>query len=131
MKNSKNRYIAIKANNTAPIRVLYKKVGLPKIMVLDNVFKLKRFIIKRNLDIIPYQTAYIICNKKELMKNMTPNIVFSFNSIKGDFILVNIDEDKREFESLSAEDITWYASDLINKSFKKKNIAELKKKSLN
>ena len=61
MKNSKNRYIAIKANNTAPIRVLYKKVGqLPKIMVLDNVFKLKRFIIKRNLDIIPYQTAYII-----------------------------------------------------------------------
>lgn len=119
MKNSKNRYITIKANNTAPIRVLYKKVGqLPKIMVLDNVFKLKRFIIKRNLDIIPYQTVYIICNKKELMKNMTPNIVFSFNSIKGDFILVNIDEDKREFESLSAEDITWYASDLINKSFK-------------
>ena len=119
MKNSKNRYIAIKANNTTPIRVLYKKVGqLPKIMVLDNVFKLKRFIIKRNLDIIPYQTTYIICNKKELMKNMTPNIVFSFNSIKGDFILVNIDEDKREFESLSAEDITWYASDLINKSFK-------------
>ena len=119
MKNSKNRYIAIKANNTAPIRVLYKKVGqLPKIMVLDNVFKLKRFIIKRNLDIIPYQTAYIICNKKELMKNMTPNIVFSFNSIKVDFILVNIDENKREFESLSAEDITWYASDLINKSFK-------------
>lgn len=119
MKNNKNRYIAIKANNTTPIRVLYKKVGqLPKIMVLDNVFKLKRFIIKRNLDIIPYQTAYIICNKKELMKNMTPNIVFSFNSIKGDFILVNIDEDKREFESLSAEDITWYASDLINKSFK-------------
>lgn len=119
MKNSKNRYITIKANNTAPIRVLYKKVGqLPKIMVLDNVFKLKRFIVKRNLDIMPYQTAYIICNKKELMKNMTPNIVFSFNSIKGDFILVNIDEDKREFESLSAEDITWYASDLINKSFK-------------
>ncbi len=119
MKNSKNRYIAIKANNTTPIRVLYKKVGqLPKIMVLDNVFKLKRFIIKRNLDIIPYQTTYIICNKKELMKNMTPNIIFSFNSIKGDFILVNIDEDKREFESLSAEDITWYASDLINKSFK-------------
>lgn len=119
MKNSKNRYIAIKANNTTPIRVLYKKVGqLPKIMVLDNVFKLKKFIVKRNLDIIPYQTAYIICNKKELMKNMTPNIVFSFNSIKGDFILVNIDEDKREFESLSTEDITWYASDLINKSFK-------------
>lgn len=119
MKNSKNRYIAIKANNTAPIRVLYKKVGqLPKIKVLDNVFKLKKFIVKKNLDIIPYQTAYIICNKKELIKNMTPNIVFSFNSIKGDFILVNINENKREFESLSQEDITWYASDLINKSFK-------------
>ena len=57
---------------------------------------------------------------KEAMKNMTPNIVFSFKSIKGDFIVVNIDEAEREFESLSAKDVTWYASDLINKSFLKR-----------
>lgn len=126
MKDKKEQYIAIKANNTEPIRVLYKKVGqVPKIMVIDNIFKLKRFIVMRNLDIIPYQTTYIICNNKNLMKNMTPNIVFSFNSIKGDLILVNIDEEKREFKSLSQEDITWYASDLINKSFKNKPIIQL------
>lgn len=129
MKNRNSKNIVIKANNTEPIRVIYKKVGqIPKIMVLDNVFKLKKFVVKRNLDIIPYQTVYILCNNKEAMKNMTPNIVFGFKSIKGDFILVNIDVDQREFKSLSAEDITWYASDLINKSFNKKTISKLKRK---
>lgn len=123
MKSSKKQYIINKANNTAPIRVLYKKVGqIPKVMIIDNVFKLKKFIVERNLDIIAYQTTYIICNNKKLINNMTPNIVFGFNSIKGDFILVNIDKDKREFESLTGEDIIWYSSDLINKSFKSKSI---------
>ncbi|MBO5397642.1 MAG: hypothetical protein J6A36_01725 [Clostridia bacterium] len=126
MKNRNDKYITIKANNTEPIRVLYKKVGeVPKVMIIDNLFKLKRFIVQRNLDIIPYQTAYIICNNKELMKNMTPNIVFSFNSIKGDFILVNIDKNKREFKSLTQEDITWYASDLMNKSFNNIDIIKI------
>ena len=122
MKNSRKQYIINKANNSEPIRVLYKKVGqVPKVMIIDNVFKLKKFIVERNLDIIAYQTTYIICNNKKLMNNMTPNIVFSFNSIKGDFILVNIDKNKREFESLTEEDIIWYASDLINKSWRKRN----------
>ena len=121
MKNRSSKSLIIKANNTEPIRVLYKKVGqMPRIVVIPNVFILKRFIIKRKLDIIPYQTTYILCNNKEAMKNMTPNIVFSFKSIKGDFIVVNIDEAEREFESLSAKDVTWYASDLINTSFLKR-----------
>lgn len=122
MKSSKKQYIINKANNSEPIRVLYKKVGqVPQIKIIDNVFKLKKFIVERNLDIIAYQTTYIICNNKKLMNNMTPNIVFSFNSIKGDFILVNIDKNKREFESLTEEDIIWYSSDLINKSWRKRN----------
>lgn len=119
MRNKKS--ITTKANNTEQIQILYKKVGqLPRIMVINNVFKLKTFIVKRNLDIIPYQTAYIICNNKKLMDNMTPNIVFSFNSIKGDFFLVNIDKTEREFKSLSKNDIAWYANDLINRSFIKR-----------
>lgn len=131
MKNRNDKYINIKANNTEPIRVLYKKVGeVPKVMIIDNLFKLKRFIVQRNLDIIPYQTAYIICNNKELMKNMTPNIVFSFNSIKGDFILVNIDKNKREFKSLTQEDITWYVSDLMNKSFNNIDIIKISLKNI-
>lgn len=117
------RTITTKANNTEQIRFLYKKFGqLPKVIILDNIFYLKKFVIKEDLDILPYQTSYIICRKQELVKNKMPNIVFSFNSIKGDFFLINIDKKEREFKSLSQADITWYASDLINKSFKKKKV---------
>lgn len=106
-----------KSKNTNSIRVLYKKIGqLPKVQIINNVFTLKKAIIKNNLDIIPYENLYIICNNKNLMKFMKPNIVLTFKSIKGVFILVDIDKNTREFKSLSQEDIIWFSQDLINKS---------------
>lgn len=108
-----------KANNTHSVRVLYKKSGqVPTVKIIDNVFKLKKAIVKKNLDIIPYETVYIVCtNKKKQDKNISPNIVLDFYNIKGDLILVDIDKNNREFKGLSQEDIIWYSQDLINKSF--------------
>lgn len=116
---NKERKIIEKANNTNPIRILYKKTGqAPEVKIINNVLKLKKFIIKKNLDIIPYETVYIICSKlKKQDKTRTPNIVLDFYSIIGDLILVDIDRKKREFKGLSQEDIIWYTQDLINKSF--------------
>ena len=118
MKNKNNlKYLEAKANNTNSIRVLYKKSGqAPEVRIIDNIFKLKKAIIKRNLDIIPYKNLYIICNNENLRKYMPSNIVLTFKNIKGDLILVDIDKNKREFKSLSQEDIIWYSQDLITKS---------------
>ena len=108
-----------KANNTHAVRVLYKKSGqVPTVKIIDNVFKLKKAIVKKDLNIIPYQTVYIICtNKKNQNKIKIPNIILDFYNIKGDLILVDIDKSTREFKGLSQEDIIWYTQDLINKSF--------------
>lgn len=121
---NKEKYITTKANNTNSIRVLYKKTGqVPEVRIIDNVFRLKKAIVKKNLDIIPYETVYIICtNKKKQDKTKEPNIVLDFYSITGDLILIDIDPKEREFKGLSQEDIIWYTHDLINKSFSSNNV---------
>lgn len=106
----------VNSNDNVSIRVLYKKVGqVPKVKIICNVTKLKRAIIKQNLKIIPYENLYIICKNPKQIQNMRTNIVLTFFSIYGDFILIDIDRKKREFKSLEQEDITWFTTDLMNK----------------
>lgn len=114
----KEQEILKKANNTNSVRVLYKKTGqAPKVKFINNIMKLKTAIVNKNLDIIPYETLYIICtNRKKQNKTKCPNIILDFYSIAGDLILIDIDKKKREFKSLSQEDIILYTQDLINKS---------------
>jgi len=131
LKNSKDNTIIAKSKNTTPIRVLYKKTGqAPETRIIDNVFKLKKAIVKKNLDIIPYEKLYIICNNKKSISNTKSNIVLNFYSIYGDLILVDIDKKKREFKGLSQEDIIWYSQDLMNKSNISNNAKPTKKPSV-
>ena len=114
-------YLYEKAKNKNKIRVLYKQVGKnPKVRIIPNVQILKRAIVMRKLDIIPYQNVFLICNNQEYMKTTPINVVFDFFHISGDLLVVQIDRNKREFESLSQEDISWFTSDLIYKTFTKK-----------
>lgn len=114
-KKYENNIIA-KSRNNAPIRVLYKKTGQPpEVKIIDNVFKLKKAIVTRKLNILPYENLYIICNNYKALSNTKSNIVLTFSSIYGDLILVDIDKKQREFKGLSQEDIIWYSQDLIKK----------------
>lgn len=115
---AKEKLLSEKAKNTDPIRVIYKRAGeTPEIKIIDNAFKLKKAIIEYNLEIIPYEKVYIICNNQKEKNNMEANIALNLRSIYGDFILVKIDRKQREFKGLSQEDIMWYSEDLINKSY--------------
>jgi len=115
-KHYKNNNID-KLKNNAPIRVLYKTTGQPpETKIIDNVSRLKKAIVKRKLDIIPYEELYIICNNRKSVSKAIPNIVLTFSSVYGDLILVGIDKKEREFKGLSQEDIIWYSQDLMNKS---------------
>lgn len=134
MKNRKafKKYIIDKSNNHKPIRVLYKKSGmLPQIKIIEDVSKLKKFIVKRNLDIIPYEDVFLICNNQKLLKNVKPNVVFIFSHISGDLILVKIDKIKREFKGVSQEEALFYSIDLANKSYRNIVTKNNKKKEEN
>ena len=131
LKNTKENIIVEKSKNNFPLRVLYKKTGQPpEVKIINNVFKLKKAIIKRKLEIIPYETVYIICNNKKAVLNKRANIILTFSSIYGDLILVDINKQKREFQSLSQEDIIWYSQDLINKSSITNNLKTITKPSV-
>lgn len=110
-------YISTKSKNNFPIRVLYKKTNkIPEVKIIPSVKKLKKAIVERNLEIIPYENVFIICFKQDLTTTLSPNIVLPLKSIYGDFILVRIDKTTREFKGLTQKDIIWYTQDLINKS---------------
>lgn len=107
-----------KSQNKNSIRVLYKEIKKdPKVKIINNVQNLKKEIINKKLNIIPYESAFIICNNNELMKDMSLNIALILGNVSGDFILVNINKKTREFESLSQDDIIWYSQSLNNNSF--------------
>lgn len=77
IKRKMDTQLMDKAKNTNSIRVLYKKVGQePEVKIIKNILKLKKSIIQKNLAIIPYETIYIICHNKKLMKYMKPNIFY-------------------------------------------------------
>ena len=116
--NPNTFYLYEKAKNKSKIRVLYKPTGKnPRVRIIPNVQLLKRAIVMRKLDIIPYQSVFLICNNQDDMKTSKINVVFDFFHISGDLLVVQIDREKREFESLSQEDINWYSSDLMYRSF--------------
>ena len=111
-------YLYEKAKNKSKIRVLYKQVGKnPRVRIIPNIQILKRAVVTRKLDIIPYQNVFLVCNNQDYMKTTPINVVFDFFHISGDLLVVQIDRNKREFESLTQEDIAWFTSDLMYRSF--------------
>ena len=117
MKSKKENNICVKSKNKAPIRVLYKQIGKePEIKIINNVFLLKQAIINRELEILPYQNVFIIFNNPQYTKTMPINVIFDMCNIKGELLVVQINRKKREFESLTLENVNWFIQDLSRKS---------------
>ncbi len=135
IKNLKNRKqknkqkdtkLLEKARSKNKLRVIYKAPGKdPEVRIIPNVFILKKAVINRQLDIIPYQNVFIVFNKQKEMQKEPINIILDMCNIKGELIIVQIDKKKREFESLSQENIIWFTEDLINKSPIKNNVINI------
>lgn len=103
-------------NKDLQLRVLYKKVGLaPEIKIINDVENFKKSIILDKLDIIPYKHVFIICNNQEHKMEMPINVFFNLYHIAGDLIVVDIDKDKREFKSLTQDQLLYYSKDLIGR----------------
>ena len=122
----KNTKLLEKARNKNKLRVIYKAPGKdPEVRIIPNVFILKKAVINRQLEIIPYQNVFIVFNKQKEMQKEPINIILDMCNIKGELIIVQIDKKKREFESLNQENIIWFTEDLINKSPLKNNVINI------
>ena len=132
LKNSKqknkqnNAKLLEKAKNKNKLRVIYKAPGKdPEVRIIPNVFILKKAVINKQLEIIPYQNVFIIFNKQKEMQKEPINIILDMCNIKGELIIVQIDKKKREFKSLSQENIIWFTEDLTNKNPIKNNVINI------
>lgn len=126
----KKKNIIPETKNTNSLRVLYKKVGqTPEVKIINNIYKLKKAIIQKKLDIVPYEKLFIICHSNKSKLPMRPNIFLPLRRIIGDLVVVNIDKKSREFQSISQEDIIWFSKDLTSKSAKIIKINSQQKKS--
>lgn len=96
------------------LRVLYKKVGqAPQVKIINDIENFKKFVVLDKLDIIPYKHAFIICNNQNYKMQMPINIFFSLYHIAGNLVVVNIDKEKREFKSLTQDQLLYYSKDLM------------------
>ena len=123
-----------KAKNKNKLRVIYKKPNeTPEVKIIPDIYMLKKAVINKNLEILPYQNVYIVFNKQKDITKEPINVIFDMYNIKGDLLIVQIDPKEREFKSLSQEDIIWFTEDLINKSANQNEpieIARVKNKNL-
>lgn len=101
------------------IVVLYKKTGkAPVIKVITNMFEIKKMIVQGNLDMVKFENYVIVCNSKKKTKNALPNIVLDFKHIAGDFFLIGYDIKRKDFRSLTTDEVKFYKGILNSKSFK-------------
>lgn len=101
------------------IVVLYKKTGkAPVIKLITNMLEIKKLIVQGNLDMVKFENYIIVCNNRKKNKNTIPNIVLDFKHISGDFFLIGYDSHKKDFRSLTNDEVNFYKEILKSKSFK-------------
>lgn len=101
------------------LRVLYKKVGkIPKLKIIKNTLEEKQELVNGVIKVLPYKDMLLICNKEGKTLNQSPNVIFDFDYVAGDCLVVGDDYEKGNFKSLTNEQIEIAKKDLIKRSFK-------------
>lgn len=105
----------IKNNNNNLIQVIYKKANQhPEVKIIKNISTLEKLIIQNKVTIIPYKKSYIICYNKKIYSHLKSNI---FN-MQDDFIIININKNKKKFTGLSKIDIVYFLDEILKNNFK-------------
>lgn len=108
--------------NEERLKVLLKKVDeLPILTQIKDTLEEKQKLVGGLIEVIPYQDALIICNEEGKLLNLKPNIIFDYDYIAGDCIVVGDDYENAGFKSLTDEQIERLRADLIRRSYKSKD----------
>lgn len=92
--------------NKNQLRVLYKKVGMPpEIKVIEDTLEAKQELVNGLIEVVPYEDALIICNEEGKLINMPANVVFDYDYIAGNMLLVGDDYKNSGFKSLEKDEI--------------------------
>lgn len=101
---------------------MYKEVGKEaKIIQIENSLEEKQKLVGGLFDVIAYNDVLIICNEDGKMINMKPNIIFDYDYIAGNCLVVGDDYESGEFKSLTEQQIKYVSNDLKKRSYNYKS----------
>lgn len=101
------------------LTIMLKKVGKsPEIIEIENSIEEKQKLVGGLINVIPYKDALIIHNDEGKKLNLKPNLVFDYEYIAGDCIIVGDDYYRGGFKSLTKEQVKYLQIDLEKISFK-------------
>lgn len=105
------------------ILVLYKQVNkLPKLININNDLKTEQKLVGGLIEVVPYiDNMLIICNDEGKLNNLKANVLFDYDFIAGDFLIVGDDYKNADFKSLTEEQIKKAVKDINKRSIKYKN----------
>lgn len=114
--------------NEEIIKVIYKKVNkAPKIIEIKNDLETKQKLVNGLIEVVPYiDNMLIICNEEGKINNLKANVLFDYDFIAGDFIIVGDDYENADFKSLTEKQINKAVEDINKRSieYKEKNNAQ-------
>lgn len=102
------------------LKVIIKKVGEePYVDTIENTLEAKQKIVGGYIEVVDYKDACLICNEEGKIMNLDPNVVFDYDYIAGDFLIVGDDYENGDFKSLTEEQIKEFIPDIKKRNLKK------------
>lgn len=100
------------------IKVIYKEVGKEaRIIQIENSLEEKQKLVGGLFNVISYNDVLIICNEEAKRSNMKPNIIFDYDYIAGNCLVVGDDYERGDFKSLTNEQIKYVSNDFKKRSY--------------
>lgn len=92
------------------IKILYKEPGkLCEVIEIENTLEEKQRLVGGLIEIINFDDLLLICNEEGKLMNLEPNLVFEFDYIAGNCLLIGDDFENSDFRSLTDYEIEEYS----------------------
>ena len=92
------------------IKVLFKKPGKPcEVIEIENTLEKFQELVGGLIEVISFDDLLLICNEEGKLLNLEPNLLFEFDYIAGNCLLVGDDFDNATFKGLTDYEIDEYS----------------------
>ena len=97
------------------IKIIFKEPGKPcEVKEIENELKVLQELVGGLIEVINFDDLLLICNEEGKLMNLEPNLLFEFDYIAGNCLLVGDDFENGEFKSLTDYEIEEYSRILNN-----------------
>ena len=95
------------------MKILYKEPGKPcEVKEIENTLEVMQELVGGLIEVVCWDDVLLIFNEEGKLMNLEPNLMFEFDYIAGNCLIVGDDFENGEFKSLTDEEIEKYSKEL-------------------